>query len=166
MPKDKVCLVFIQAGETMSHVGIYCGNGKVIHCSTYVREGPVPDKSWGWSHYAIPAGLYGDAPIQMPTLRRGSSGEYVTLLQTKLIQLGYDLNPYGADGKFGAKTESAVKASQRDNGLTSDGICGKNTWNAILSGQTTYYTITIKHVSQGVANEIITKYGGTMTKEG
>lgn len=166
MPKDKVCLVFIQAGETMSHVGIYCGNGKVIHCSTYVREGPVPDKSWGWSHYAIPAGLYGDQPIQMPTLRMGSTGEYVTLLQTKLIQRGYSLEPYGADGKYGNKTVEAVKAFQRDNGLTADGICGKNTWNAILSGSTTLYTVTIQHLSQSVANEIVSKYGGTMKKEG
>lgn len=166
MPKDKVCLVFIQAGETMSHVGIYCGNGKVIHCSTYVREGPVPDKSWGWSHYAIPAGLYGDTPIQMPTLRMGSTGEYVTLLQTKLIQRGYSLEPYGADGKYGNKTVEAVKAFQRDNGLTADGICGKNTWNAILSGTTTLYTVTIQHLSQSAANEIVSKYGGNMKKEG
>lgn len=166
MPKDKICLVFIAEGEKMSHVGIYCGNGKVIHCSHYVRETPCPDKSWGWSHYAVPVGLYGDTPIQMPTLRKGSTGEYVTLLQTKLIQRGYDLNPYGADGKYGNKTVEAVKAFQRDNGLSADGVCGKNTWNAILNGETTYYTVTIKHVSKSVANDIVGKYGGTMTKEG
>ena len=166
MPKDKVCLIFVNEGEKMSHVGIYCGNGKVIHCSTFVKETPYPDRNWNWSHYAIPAGLYGDQPIQMPTLRKGSTGEYVTLLQTKLIQRGYDLNPYGADGKYGNKTVEAVKAFQRDNGLAADGVTGKNTWNAILNGEATYYTVTIKHVSQSVANDIVGKYGGTMTKEG
>lgn len=163
---NKVCLVFINEGEKMSHVGIYIGNGQVIHCSTYVRQGPCPDKSWGWSHYAIPAGLYGDAPIQMPTLRKGSSGEYVTLLQTKLIQRGYSLDPYGADGKYGNTTMNAVKQFQTDNGLAADGICGKNTWNAILSGGTTLYTVTIRHVNQGVANDIVGKYGGNMVAEG
>lgn len=163
---NKVCLVFINEGEKMSHVGIYIGNGQVIHCSKYVRQGPCPDKSWGWSHYAIPAGLYGDAPIQMPTLRKGSTGEYVTLMQTKLIQRGYDLNPYGADGKFGATTEKALKAFQKDAGLTADGICGAKTWTALESGGTTLYTVTVMHVSKTVAEDIVGKYGGNMVAEG
>ena len=163
---NKVCLVFINEGEKMSHVGIYIGNGQVIHCSKYVRQGPCPDKSWGWSHYAIPAGLYGDAPIQMPTLRKGSSGEYVTLLQTKLIQQGYSLDPYGADGKYGNKTVEAVKRFQADHGLVADGVTGKNTWNAILSGETNYYTVTIPHIAKSVAESIVKTYGGTMKKEG
>ena len=100
-----------------------------------------------------------------PTLRCGSSGEYVTLLQTKLIQRGYDLAPYGADGKFGAKTEAAVKSFQRDNGLTADGICGRNTWAALDEAKTTLYTVTIQHVSKSVADGIISTYGGTMKAE-
>ena len=32
---------------------------------------------------------------------------------------------------FGAKTESAVKAFQASVGLTSDGVAGDNTWNAL-----------------------------------
>lgn len=166
MPKDKVCLIFKAEGEKMSHVGIYCGNGKVIHCSHFVKETPCPDKSWGWSHYAMPAGLYGDAPITMPTLRKGSKGEYVTLMQTKLIQQGYSLEPYGADGSFGNTTLKALKQFQADHGLAQDGVCGKNSWNALLSGETTYYTVTIKHVAKSVADNIVKTYGGTMTKEG
>jgi murein L,D-transpeptidase YcbB/YkuD len=41
------------------------------------------------------------------------------------------------DGKIGAKTEQAIKAFQKDNGLEADGICGRNTWaklKAHLSG--------------------------------
>ena len=160
-----VCLVFMQSGDKMSHVGIHIGNGNIIHCSGTVKRGKTTDR--GWSHYAVPKGMDGKVSpvINYPTLRKGSSGEYVTLLQTKLIQMGYDLTPYGADGKFGNKTFEAVKAFQKKNGLQVDGICGKATWGAILEGQTELYTVTIQHVSKSVADSIVSKYGGTMKKE-
>ena len=159
-----VCLVFMQSGDKMSHVGIHIGNGQIIHCSGTVKYGKTTDR--GWTHYAVPKGMSGQVPTtDKPTLRRGSSGEYVTLLQTKLIQRGYDLAPYGADGKFGPKTEAAVKAFQRDNGLTADGICGRNTWAALDKAKTTLYTVTIQHVSKSVADGIISTYGGTMKAE-
>ena len=37
----------------------------------------------------------------------------------------------GVDGIFGVGTEAAVKALQRDSGLTQDGVVGPQTWNAI-----------------------------------
>ena len=112
----------------MSHTGMYIGNGVVIHCSGEVKQGKVTDK--GWTHYAVPAGLNGDEsmPEKKPVIRKGSSGQYVVLAQTLLLQQGYDLAPYGADGKFGAKTETAVKAFQRANGLNADGVIGPATW--------------------------------------
>lgn len=53
-------------------------------------------------------------------LKLGSTGEDVVKLQKKL----------GVDpiGKFGPKTESAVKEWQRSNGLGADGIVGDGTW--------------------------------------
>ena len=53
-------------------------------------------------------------------LKLGSEGEDVKKLQAKL----------GVDpvGKFGPKTETAVKAWQSANGLTADGIVGDGTW--------------------------------------
>ena len=168
MPRDRVCCVFKQVnGKTMEHTGMYTGNGVIIHCSVEVKKSTPEDKSWGWTHYAIPNGLDGTAPVpeQRPTLRKGSSGQYVTLLQTKLIQLDYDLSPYGADGSFGAKTLSAVKAFQGYSGLTADGIVGPKTWAALDDGKVTYYRVTVSHVSKGVADDIITKYGGTKTAE-
>ena len=105
-------------------------------------------------------------PDTRPTLRRGSSGEWVTYLQAKLIQLGYDVGSTGADGKFGAKTETAVKAFQKDRGLTADGVVGQKTWAAIDSGVAVTYTVTVQHLSKSVAEDIIKVYGGTMTKEG
>lgn len=163
MPKDSICCVFMQNGTKMSHTGLYIGNGKIVHCSGEVKEGKPSDR--GWTHYAIPKGIEGGVPVVLPTLRKGSKGEYVTLLQTKLIQRGYDLSPYGADGSFGAKTLSAVKAFQSDNGLTADGVVGAKTWEALNSGASTLYTVNIQHLGKAVADEIVGKYGGTMIAE-
>lgn len=163
MPKDAICCVFKANGKVMEHTGLYIGNGRIIHCSGEVKEGKPTDR--GWTHYGIPKGIEGGVPVQLPTLRKGSKGEYVTLLQTKLIQRGYDLSPYGADGSFGNKTLSAVKAFQSDNGLTADGIVGAKTWEALNSGETTLFTVQIQHLGKAVADEIVGKYGGTMIAE-
>jgi len=58
------------------------------------------------------------------TMRRGSSGDEVKLLQAKL---GLD-----QDGQFGPKTQAAVKAYQLTNGLQADGVVGPKT-RAILN---------------------------------
>ena len=62
-------------------------------------------------------------------LKRGSRGDAVKELQQKLNALGYNAEP--ADGIFGVKTEAAVRAFQKANGLSVDGIVGKNTWAAL-----------------------------------
>lgn len=66
-----------------------------------------------------------------PTLRRGCVNTYVLLLQDCLNALGYSTKTL--DGKFGANTESAVRAYQRRVGLSADGICGCNTWKKITA---------------------------------
>lgn len=52
----------------------------------------------------------------------------VAVIQRKLDNLGYSLE---VDGKYGAKTDAAVRCFQMDNDLYADGICGKNTQNAL-----------------------------------
>ena len=59
----------------------------------------------------------------------GSQGEEVKQIQTKLKRWGYYNG--SIDGVFGSKTLSAVKAFQRKNGLTVDGIAGTKTLNAM-----------------------------------
>jgi putative chitinase len=58
-------------------------------------------------------------------LKLGSEGEDVKKLQ---IKLGVD-----PIGKFGPKTESAVKVWQSSNGLTADGIVGDGTWGKLFT---------------------------------
>lgn len=65
------------------------------------------------------------------TLKLNSQGTKVSQLQTDLKQLGY----YYAEitGNFGSKTEAAVKAFQKAKGLTSDGVAGTRTLDAIAA---------------------------------
>lgn len=63
------------------------------------------------------------------TLRQGSTGRFVKYLQFWLKLWGY--NPGAVDGVFGGNTKNAVIAFQTANGLSSDGIVGPKTWNAV-----------------------------------
>lgn len=69
--------------------------------------------------------------ITLPTLKRGSKNGSVTALQQLLTTKGYDTN--GIDGEFGKNTEVALKKFQKAKNLTQDGVCGKNSWTAILT---------------------------------
>lgn len=52
-------------------------------------------------------------------------------VQAALISKGYSCGSYGADGDFGADTNTAVVNYQRAHGLTADGIVGPNTWTSL-----------------------------------
>ena len=58
-------------------------------------------------------------------LKNGSEGEAVTALQSALAELGY-LEEEDVDGKFGSKTEDALKVFQKRNGFTQDGIASQD----------------------------------------
>ena len=72
-------------------------------------------------------------PSGSPYVEKGSKGLYVKWVQYTLgVQLGYNIGSAGVDGDFGAGTDSAVKAFQRDNGLEVDGQVGSETINKIV----------------------------------
>ena len=77
--------------------------------------------------------------IEMPILRKGSSGEAVKTLQRLLRQLQY-VNTDGktlliVDGSFGSNTDAAVKRYQQKHLNGVDGIVGVKTWNKLLLGR-------------------------------
>lgn len=145
MPENLVCAVYKRKDGKMSHAGLSMGDdsGGVVHCSTFVKRGNAYTDNPKWTHWGIPRGLYTTDELRkagidvseddnMPTLRRGSRGEQVKLLQEALNETpagaGMDLK---ADGIFGAETEKAVRQFQADHGLTVDGVVGKKTWKAL-----------------------------------
>lgn len=163
---EMVCLVFQQEPgneKKMQHIGLYIGNNWVIHCSGTVKKQTL--SSYPWTHFGVLKGLGGEIPVPTtePTLRRGSTGPYVVECQTDLITLRYDVGPSGADGKYGAKTEAAVKQFQKDHALTADGICGPKTWDALDAAvgpqpAPVLYTVIIPHLTVQQANELLKQY--------
>ena len=63
------------------------------------------------------------------TYERGSSGELVSEMQSRLKEWGYYSGE--VDGIFGSETVEAVKAFQRKNGLEADGRVGPATLTAL-----------------------------------
>ena len=133
------------------HVGYYIGNGWAVEwqgfaygcVKTQVSKRP-------WTHwYALPFIDYGDAihsaPVHTPdtpsteytlgsrSLEKGAKGTDVKTLQELLLQLGFSLPKYGADGSFGTETLSALKAFQSRAGIKADGIYGTETHAALMA---------------------------------
>lgn len=73
--------------------------------------------------------------VTVETLKKGSKSDNVKALQILLIGYGYSCGKYGADGDFGSATDEAVREYQKKNGLTVDGIVGKNTWDKLLGNK-------------------------------
>ena len=147
-----------------SHIGICTGDrGEgAIHSSSSrgcVAESRFQGKTikggWNavglWDQVSYDYGKSGGGAEPQPakkTLRRGDKGTEVAYVQAILMDLGYDLGSYGADGDFGRKTEEAVKKFQRANGLEPDGIVGEKTMAALENAGLVVkdtYTVILRH---------------------
>lgn len=100
----------------------------------------VPHKHWSgkncptnllsrWDSFK--AGIEGVKGVSTSTannvLKDGSKGEEVKKAQQQLMDAGFDLPEYGADGSFGEETEEAVMKLQEAAGVEQDGVIGPNT---------------------------------------
>ena len=133
------------------HVGVYVGNGYAVEERGFnygcVRT-RVKDRKWThW--YQLPFVDYGDAvftggigvkadtpkteyTLGTRTLKKGAKGTDVKAMQEFLLQLGYALPEYGADGDFGNETETALKKLQARAGVKQDGVYGSETHKALM----------------------------------
>lgn len=184
IPQGVLVNIFIRTGtSTMSHTGYYY-NGATLECSSGVQHNATMKKN-RWTHWAVaacfadviggtaPAAPAKEAPVAstVKTLRKGSKGEAVKKLQQRLMELGYTLPKYGADGDYGNETLAAVKAFQKDWGLKVDGIAGPETQKIMETAVAKEpakktYKVTVSGLPEEVAREIVTRYGGTMMAEG
>lgn len=74
--------------------------------------------------------IIASAPVtQASTLKVGSTGTEIRMLQSTLQTLNYHVGP--VDGIYGSKTKAAVLEFQRDNYLLVDGIVGPQTQQAL-----------------------------------
>lgn len=162
--------VFTGDSKEHGHIGLFIGNGEVIEAAG-TEQGVIKSKvtATKWTYWGelkavnYPGRESAENPSEptagRPTLRRGSKGEFVTMLQTELIRLGYALPKYGIDGDFGKETEMAVKQFQQDNLLTADGVVGPNTWKALDgSDAMKMYSVTIPHLACHEAEALVKNY--------
>lgn len=76
-------------------------------------------------------GIFGENTKRCcPTIQATSRGNISWLIQAKLICLGYSLS---LDSIYGQKTKKVITQFQSKNGLTPDGICGKNTFEKLFN---------------------------------
>jgi hypothetical protein len=92
-----------------------------VWCSGLFRSGPQSAPAAGYHDPTIVSGW--------PRLDLQTQGEAVRSLQYLLQKSGATL---AADGKFGPETDAAVRAFQRAQGLTVDGVVGSQTWQALI----------------------------------
>lgn len=170
--------VFVDHSGNKSHIGLFIGNNTVIEAAS-TQAGVCTSKlnTSKWTYYGLLKGVEypEEAPQEdppsgdesLPTLRKGDKGEYVTLLQTKLVNKGYSVGSYGIDGDFGSATKKAVQQFQRDNGLDPDGVVGSRTWEALndASVRITYYTVEIPHLTSDQADSLLKQYKNATKEE-
>lgn len=127
------------------HVGYTVGGGYAVEWKGF-SYGCVKTRiaGRGWTNwYRLPFIDYGDSDTTntVPStntvlgarpLKKGMEGSDVKAMQELLIQLGYDLPKYGADGKFGAETLAALQAFQKDAELEQDCMYGDLTHQALM----------------------------------
>ncbi|MBO5007288.1 MAG: peptidoglycan-binding protein [Clostridia bacterium] len=126
----------------------YC-NGTTVTCEGLSQWGSEYLARQGYNSMGILQYYYGDdielvedTPITdiqslYPgyPLRRGDSGDPVTIIQRELNTIGrnYPAIPrVDVDGIFGESTERAVRTFQQIFDLTPDGIVGQATWNRLV----------------------------------
>lgn len=80
--------------------------------------------------YSSSAKAASSAPAEYETLREGSKGSDVVEMQECLVQMGYLAD---VTGVYDSATTAAVKAFQRNNGLTVDGTAGNDTLKKLYS---------------------------------
>lgn len=148
----------LEAGDVLlnyaHHTALYIGGGRIVQASINERggvTGGAPGDQTGReiaerAYYNYPWDcvlryVAGNDIVTTPTpvvvvnvyvqeLREGDKCTAVAAMQGALAYAGHD--PRWIDGDFGPRTAQALREYQADRGLEVDGICGRDTWAALL----------------------------------
>jgi hypothetical protein len=106
------------------------------------KPAPKPAKNWTKPENDYPTWTE-ELVKNLPTLKKRTNLNTATdddrvaqglLAAAGVLSISENTSGDRFDGKFGASTESAVKAFQKKKKLGVDGVIGKNTWTALLGG--------------------------------
>lgn len=141
------------------HTAMYIGGGRIVHASINERgtaTGGTPGDQTGreicertyynypWdcvlryvgdeaaadSHDRTPTITRKTCKVELPQIAKGDISAATAALQGALTYLGYDTT--WVDGEFGTRTHNMLMGFQAECGLTTDAICGTQTWAALL----------------------------------
>lgn len=126
---DHVGIVTTNYSSSLSAVEFNVDNGKVLRRDRdhrYVVGGIRPN----FDASPTPTPSKEDDVYGFPTIKRGSEGDAVKLVQSALNIRQH--SEFWVDGKFGPYTESEVRRWQKDHHLIVDGIVANQTWTSLL----------------------------------
>ena len=148
-----------RSGDQEPYYTEYC-DGKLVTCPGMKQWGTVDRANEGTSALQILRYYYGSRvqlvtsnniaaiPSSWPgvTLKRGSTGTSVRILQRQLSRIAKDYPSFGkpeVTGTFDAATEQCVKNFQKQFSLPADGLVGKATWYKI-----SYIYVSVKDLAE------------------
>ena len=148
-----------RSGDQEPYYTEYC-DGKLVTCPGMKQWGTVDRANEGKSALEILRYYYGSRvqlvtsnniaaiPSSWPgvTLKRGSTGTSVRILQRQLSRIAKDYPSFGkpeVTGTFDVATEQCVKNFQKQFSLTADGLVGKATWYKV-----SYIYVSVKDLAE------------------
>ena len=125
----KKAVVLSAAMLTLAFPAVFAGCKAMGNPMDSSISSSMPSSSEWESTGSSSTGAWEEEVSWAAVLRKGSKGDEVKGVQTRLKRWGYYNG--SVDGIFGESTKKAVIAFQKKNGLTADGVVGKSTYKAL-----------------------------------
>ena len=129
-PDGKTVAGVIEYSTNYTITATQNGYGRLKSGAGWVRLSDEPEKPPVQPPVKPPTNPKLDKWTAKTTLKQGTKGKHVEVVQAILMAGGYDVREI--DGDYGQVTVNAMKAYQREHGLTIDGWVGAQTWEKLI----------------------------------